>query len=292
MTGKRNGCGVAALLAVLGLFFGVPLAMLLEAPAIAARIALSGAPGLAPYLQEWLWPALGSPIVALVLVRLVLAGNGRLRGGSMSPVKRWLGMLERAAVLLGVVNVATFVHLTRAGSTDHVIAGDMTLLIMMTLPGIAVLVAIAVWDRRPKPVTVGEVRAAAAEADHTLRRIRTQNERVRRQAERVQARLAKLRAQDRSSARSDVDFHALRNFHRGRTSVPTPRTWPTSPRRRRCTRCRRWCAGRGSRRSTGCRRAARRSWPAPRCMLLRRTWLAPTVSCGRRSSRAWAWYAP
>jgi len=234
VTGKRNGGGVPVLLTMLGLFCSLSLAMLLSAPAIAARIALSGAPALAPHLQEWLWPALGSPLLALVLVRLALARNGRLRGRSTPPVKRWLGMLKRASALLGVVNITTFVQLTRAGRTDYVIADGMPVFVITALVGIAVLVAIAVWDRRSEPVTVEEVRAAAAEADRTLRRIRAENERVRQQAEQVQARLTKLRAQarrtdrpkaqvngkgrgqpvDRSPARSDVDFHALRTFHR------------------------------------------------------------------------------
>ncbi|HKS48557.1 MAG TPA: hypothetical protein VJT49_26285 [Amycolatopsis sp.] len=234
MAGNRHGRGGCAI-APLAVFSGLPLTMLLAAPAIAAHIVHSGAPGLAPYLPEWRWAIIGSPLLALVLVRLALDRKGRLRGESIHPVKRWLGTLARAAVLFSAVNGIVFLRLTRAGSTDHVIADGMPTFIIAALAGIAVLVAIALWDRRPEPVIVEEIRAATAEADRTLRRVRAENERVRRQADQVQARLAKLRARtaagpaedtsqangqakrkraDRQSTRVDVDFHALRTFHR------------------------------------------------------------------------------
>ncbi|WP_103352020.1 hypothetical protein [Amycolatopsis sp. CA-128772] len=211
MAGDRNGCGGCALV-VLAVFGGLPLTMVLAAPAIAARIASSGAPALAPYLAEWRWAMIASPLLALVLVRLVLARDGRLRGRSVRPGKRWLGLLGRAGVLLAVVNVAVFAQLTRAGRTDHVIADGLPLFVFAALAGIAVLVAIARWDRRPDRVTVEQIRVATAEADRALRRVRAENERVRRQGERVQARLANLRT--RPAGRVDVAFPALRTFHR------------------------------------------------------------------------------
>ncbi|MFD9791538.1 hypothetical protein ACFWXK_11385 [Streptomyces sp. NPDC059070] len=237
MPSNRNGgagCTIA-LLVVGGLFFGLPATMLLAAPAIAARIKFSGAPGLAPYLREWLWASIASPLLAVALVRLAFSAQGRLR--SRSPVvTRWLGLLARAAIVLGVINVAVFVQLTDAGRTDQVITNGLPLFALAALLGIAALIAISAIDRRPKPVSVQEVHAATAEAKRALRRVRAENERVRRQAEEVHARLAKLRARDagpagraahsaggrardtrndrRQSARSPLEFHALRTFHR------------------------------------------------------------------------------
>jgi hypothetical protein len=80
------------------------------------------------------------------------------------------------------------------------------------LIGVAVLVVMALWDRRPRRVTVQEVREAAAQADRTLKRVRAENTKVRRQAEQVHARLVKLQA--RSTASAEVEFHSLRLFHR------------------------------------------------------------------------------
>jgi hypothetical protein len=235
MARRRNGCGGCAvpLLVVFGLFFVMPLIMLLVSPAIATHIVLSGSPAQEVYLSEWLWASAVSLPLALMLVRSALKRNGRLRGGPM--IKRWLGMLARGAVLLGAMNVAAFVKLKPTGPDGQVMEDGMPALLVAGLVGVAALIAIRLWDRRPRRVTVQEVRAAAAEADRALRRVRAENERVRRQAEQVQARLTKIRARatgpaghprDRSSrpkqpehagrnaARSDIDFHALRTFHR------------------------------------------------------------------------------
>lgn len=233
MAGNRNGCGGCAL-ALFAVFFGLPLTMLLVAPAIAAHIVVNDLPAQTTYLSQWLWVAAGSLPLGMLLVRFVLGRNGRLRRGS-SLVKRWWGILVRGAVLLGATNVVTFVKMKSAGPADQVIEDGMPLFLTAALTGVAVLVATALWDRRSRRVTVEEVRAAATEADRALRRVRAENERVRRQAEQVQARVVKLRARsagppghprgqagrpkkagqhDRNPARSDVDFHSLRVFHR------------------------------------------------------------------------------
>ncbi|MBV1852857.1 hypothetical protein [Catellatospora tritici] len=233
MEKNSNGGCFVGLIAVVGLCCGAPLSMLLAAPAIAAWIEFSGVAEFKQYQQEWLWASIGSPLLALVLVRLMLSRTGRLRGGSVPLVKRWLGVLVRAAVLLAAVNVTTFVQLLRAGRTDHVIADGTSKFWVTALVGVVVLATIAWWDGRPEPVTVEEVRAAAADADRALRRVRAENERVRRQAEQVQARIAKLRERaaqaggqakkapggqrqpaEQAAGRSDVDFHSLRTFHR------------------------------------------------------------------------------
>lgn len=218
MARRRSGCGCA--IPVFLLFFGLPLTMLLVAPAIAAHIVAGGSPAQAEYLHEWLWASAGSVPLALVLVRWALSRDGRLRRTPL--VKRWLGLLARSGLVLGAMNVVAFWQLNRG---EHVIEDGMTPLLLTALAGIGALVAIRVWDRRPRRVTIQEVRTAAAEADRALRRVRAENERVRRQAERVQARLTKIRTRgtgppSRSSGprrpeqRPDVDFHALRTFHR------------------------------------------------------------------------------
>jgi hypothetical protein len=230
---RRGGCGGCAvpLLGLFLLFFGLPLTMLLVAPAIAAHIVAGGSEAQAVYLKEWLWGSIGSLPLALVLVRSVLRRGGRLRRQPL--VKRWPGMLARALALLGAMNATAFLTLHPG---EHVIEDGMGPLLWSASTGIGALVVLSVWDRRPRRVTVQEVRTAAAEADRVLRRVRAENDRVRRQADQVQARLVKLRTRppgrsgpsdpsgrsgpsgpsgpSGSSGRSDVEFHALRTFHR------------------------------------------------------------------------------
>ncbi|NUR59067.1 MAG: hypothetical protein HOV87_10405 [Catenulispora sp.] len=236
MAKRRNGaggsgCGILFLPFFL-LFFALPLVMLLAAPAIAARIETSGVPSFQPHLREWLWASLATPPIALVLVRMVLSAEGRYRDRSRNRVKRWLSVLAWSLVVLGAVNVDAFLELTSAGHTDHVISGGVGLFAVPAGLGIAALVAAALADRRPIPPTIEEVRAAVAETDRALRRVRAENERVHRQAAQVRQRLAKLRAQSsgggaerpgraraahadrRRPVSPDVEFRALKLFHR------------------------------------------------------------------------------
>jgi hypothetical protein len=206
MANNRNGCGGCAL-TLFAVFFGLPLTVLLVAPAIALHIVTGEVPAQMLYLSEWLWAAAGSLPLSVLLVRSVLRRNGRLRGSPLA--KRWPGLLTRGVVLLGAMNVFAFLTMEPAGPADPVVEDAMPLFLGAMATGVAVLVVMTLWDRRPRRVTVEEVRAAAAEADRALRRVRAENHRVRRQAEQVQARLVKLRAR-----RSDGDFHALRVFHR------------------------------------------------------------------------------
>ncbi|SFQ99725.1 hypothetical protein SAMN04488564_101915 [Lentzea waywayandensis] len=209
MSRNRSGCGGCAL-AFLALFFGLPLAMVLVSPAIAARIIVDDIPEHAVYLREWLWGAAVSLPLGVLLARFALNRNGRLR---RSPIpKRWPGFLLRGVVLLAAMNAFVFLGKKPSVPGDHVIDDGMSLFVGAALTGVVVLGAMAWWDRRPRRVTVEEVRAAAAEADRTLKRVRAENARVRRQAEQVQARLVKLQA--RNPARPDVEFHSLRVFHR------------------------------------------------------------------------------
>lgn len=206
---NRSGCGGCAL-ALFGLFLGLPLTMVLVAPAIAARLAAGDMPAELAHLSEWMWFAAGSLPLGVLLARFSLNRNGRVR---RSPwLKRWAGLLLRGAVLVGATNVVAYLTMKPPAPDDHVVEDIMPFLLKAAAAGIAVLVAMSLWDRRPRRVTVEEVRAAAAEADRALRRVRAENDRVRRQASQVQARVRKLQA--RSPAGSDVEFHTLRVFHR------------------------------------------------------------------------------
>ncbi|MFI6099262.1 hypothetical protein ACIA8G_27225 [Lentzea sp. NPDC051213] len=221
MARNSNGCGGCGL-ALLAVFFALPLTLLLVAPAVAAHIVVNGLPAHTTHLSEWQWAATGSLPLSVLLVRSALRRNGRLRGGSPL-LKRWWGFLVRGVVLLGAMNAFTFVRMEPAVPGDQVVEDGMPLLVGAALTGLAALVAIVLWDRRPNRVTVAEVRAAAAESDRALRRVRAENERVRRQAEQVQARLVKLRASGppgrpsrpkKAGRDSEVEFHAVRVFHR------------------------------------------------------------------------------
>ncbi|MDX8141303.1 hypothetical protein SK854_04210 [Lentzea sp. BCCO 10_0061] len=209
MSGNQRGCGGCAL-SLLALIFVLPLGIVLLAPAFAARVLVDGLPEQQPYLREWLWGAAISVPLAVLLVRSVLKRGGRVRGAP--PLKRWAGFLARGVVLLAAMNTFAFLKRKPSAPGEHVVDDGMPLFVGAALIGVVVLVVMALWDRRPRRVTVEEVRAAATEADRTLKRVRAENVRVRRQAEQVQARLVKLQA--RNPARPDVEFHSLRVFHR------------------------------------------------------------------------------
>lgn len=207
MSRDQRGCGGCAF-AFLALFLGMPLAVVLVSPAVAARIVVDGLPEHAVHLQEWLWGSVVAVPMAALLVRFALNRRGRLRGSP--PIRRWTGFLLRGLVLLAAVNVHVFLRKKPSLPGDHVADDGTALFGGAALIGIAVLVVMRLWDRRARRVTVEEVRAAAAEADQALRRVRTQNDRVRRQAQQVRARVEKLQR----SERPGVEFHALRVFHR------------------------------------------------------------------------------
>ncbi|MFD5827417.1 hypothetical protein [Lentzea sp. NPDC060358] len=222
MASKRDngGCGGCAL-SLIAVFFGVPLTMLLVAPAIAAHIMVNGTPERVANVAPWQWTSVVSLPLAMLLVRMSLRGHGRLRGWSTPRPRRWLGFATRGLALLGVMNAVAFLKLKPG---EHDINDGTGPLVVTALAGIGALIVMALWDRRPRRVTVEEVRAAAAEADRALKQVRAANDRVRRQAEQVRARVTKLRAARTRppghpaartrSGRSDVEFHALRVFHR------------------------------------------------------------------------------
>jgi hypothetical protein len=197
-------------LAFLALAFVLPLGMMLVAPAFAARILVDGLPEQQPYLDQWLWGSAISVPMAVLLVRSMLKRGGRVRGAP--PLKRWSGFLTRGAVLLAAMNTFAFLERAPSAPGEPVVDDGLPLFGGAALICGAVLVAVALWDRRPRRVTVEEVRQAAAQTDRTLKRVRAENAKVRRQAEQVRARLVKLQA--RNPARSDVEFHSLRVFHR------------------------------------------------------------------------------
>lgn len=186
----RNQDGSSAFgLALVSLFFGMPIATLLCAPAVAARIELSGVPYLTQNLHGWLTAAAVAPLLALLLIWGTASRGGRLRGGRMRRARRPLAYLLRMALLLSAVNTVALVQLTRDGRTDTVVGDVFGVFGAAALAGIGVLIASHLWDRRQEPVSIEAVRAATRDANRTLRRVRAENQRVRRQAQQVQTRL-------------------------------------------------------------------------------------------------------
>ncbi|GHH54302.1 hypothetical protein [Lentzea cavernae] len=206
MSRDNRGCA----LGLLAVFLVMPFAILLISPAMAARIYVDAVPEHQPYLHEWLWGAAISVPLSTLLVRSALKRDGRVRGAP--PLKRWRGLFVNGVVLLAAVNTFAFLKKAPSAAGEHVVQDLVPFFGGSALVGLAVLVVLSLWDRRARRVTVEEVREAAVQADHALKRVRAENARVRRQAEQVQARLVKLQARD--PARSDVEFHSLRIFHR------------------------------------------------------------------------------
>ena len=209
MSRSKSGCGGCGL-AIFAVFFLVPLVIVLISPAMAARIHVDGVPEHQPFLREWLWGAAVSVPLSVLLVRFALKRDGRVRGAP--PLKRWSGLLGRGLVLLAAVNVFAFLWKAPSAAGEYAVDDTLPFFGTAALTGAGVLVVMSLWDRRARRVTVEEVREAAVQADRALKRVRAENAKVRRQAEQVQARLVKLQA--RAPARSDVEFHSLRVFHR------------------------------------------------------------------------------
>jgi len=215
-----SGCVVFALV---WLFFGMGLAVILVAPAVAAHIQLENPALFKPYGQQWLEGGAAAPPLALVLIRLASPRTGRLRGrrqdaidsahqrAGARPRSRRLavltGYLVRTGFLLAVANAIALVILQRGDDHQdpHVIQDGWSVFGIPALAVAVVLLTIHWWDGRPAPVTVETVRAVAQEADRTLRQVRAENRRLSRLAREVEAKLA--------AARSEVDFNALRNLH-------------------------------------------------------------------------------
>ncbi|GGN03770.1 hypothetical protein GCM10011609_48610 [Lentzea pudingi] len=207
---SRRGGGGGCAIAFFALFLAMPAAIVLAAPAVAARIVLDGVPEHAVHLHEWLWGSLAAVPLAMSLTRFALHRNGRLRRSP--PLRRWSGLLVHGLVLLTAVNTYVFLGKRPSLPGEPVVDDSTSLFGSAATAAVLVLVVMRLWDRRARRVTVEEVRTAAAEADRALERVRAENARVRRQAERVRARLVKLRA--RNTADGEVKFHALRLFHR------------------------------------------------------------------------------
>ncbi|SFR02982.1 hypothetical protein SAMN04488564_102222 [Lentzea waywayandensis] len=217
-----GGCALAAFASCVGMSLLSFLMTVLLAPAMAARTLIAGSLDVLP---QWLaFAALSLPL-ATGLVRLVLSKNGRVRSEPQST--RWAWTFNLGAALLGVLNVLGFVLSSATGQAG----ADLPVAFTAGVFGGAVLVAIWVWDRRPRPdpITVEEIRHTVAEVDRTLHEVRAANERVHQQVLQVQARLAELRAWSpppQATGRtwhpeagwtrpvwSDVEFRRLRVCH-------------------------------------------------------------------------------
>ncbi|USX56154.1 hypothetical protein [Lentzea sp. HUAS12] len=210
MSRNRSGCGGCAL-AFLALFFWLPLALVLVSPAIALRTAVDGVPEQVFHPREWLWGAAFSVPLSVLVVRSVFRRDGRVRGAP--PGKRWAGLLAHGLVLLAATNLVAY---QKNAPGEYVVQNsDLPFVGTASLTAVAVLVVMALWDRRARRVTVEEVREAAAQADRALKRVHAENAKVHRQAEQVQARLVKLQARAPvRNRRGEVEFHSLRVFHR------------------------------------------------------------------------------
>ncbi|WP_086664308.1 hypothetical protein [Lentzea kentuckyensis] len=217
-----GGCALALFASCLGMSLISFLMTILLAPAMAARTVIAGSLDVLP---QWLaFAALSLPL-ATGLVRLVLSKNGRVR--TEPQVNRWAWTFNLGAVLLGVLNVLAFVMSTATGQTG----ADLPVAFTTGVFGGAMLLAIWVWDRRPRPdpITVAEIQHTVAEVDRTLHQVRAANERMHQQVLQVQARLAELRAWSpppqaagrmwhpeagwTRPVRSDVEFRRLRVCH-------------------------------------------------------------------------------
>jgi len=206
MNPNPHRAGGTVVLIVAALFCGLPSAVLLDAPAVAAHIALSGSPRLTAYQREWLWGAAAAPLFALWLVRVTASARGRLRGGRMRRVLRPVAYLLRTGLLLTVVNAVSLLELTRSERLDSVVPDGGRVFGISALAGLLVLIAVRLWDRRPEPVSVDAVKAAARDVDRALNRVRAENKRVSRQSAQLQSKLT-------AAHLSEVDFRSLCVVH-------------------------------------------------------------------------------
>ena len=220
------GCGLFLLLPFLlpiaaGLI-AVP-AFVLAAPAVTAYLQIEAPRQFQPHRAGWLAASAAAPLLALFLVWLASPRTGRLRGrhrDAMDGVPERSqqgilgGYLVRAGILLGATTATALAVMVRINLLNLMNSGvhgqaDMRRLLTvygsLAVTATVVLLGIRLWDRRPYPVSVETVRAAAQQAQQTLSQVRAENKRVNRLAREVEAKLA--------AARAETDFVTLRNLH-------------------------------------------------------------------------------
>ena len=185
----------------------------LIAPALVPFLLVSDPVQFSEHRAVW-WGLLGAaPVVALLLVA---RGGPAFKRGRSTARRRWVVFrrgLVRAGILLLVMNVVALVLLL-GGNVAHGPQAALQTGILFGGSGVAgavVLLAVRVWDRwfppgeRLRPVTVAVVRAAAVEAEETLRKVRANNQRV--------GRLAAAVEQQLRAVRLELNFAGLRQLH-------------------------------------------------------------------------------
>ena len=204
------------------IFLITVLAWALVAPALTAYLLMTDPEGFKLQRTELLVGSAAAPLLCLLFVRRASPRTGRLRGSrdrlDGEPARQGfmataVGYLVRAGILLGVTTATAMVVLVRLdlATPNSIVSGQIGMREFLTLFGdpaiaaIVVLLGIRLWDRRPYPVTIETVRAAADLAHQTLRQVRDDNRRVSRFAEEVAAKLA--------AARSETHFVTLRTLH-------------------------------------------------------------------------------
>lgn len=182
-----GGCALALFATCLGMSLHSFIITILLAPAMAARTVVAGSRDALP---QWLAFATLSLPLAAGLVRLVLSKNGRVRAEPQAT--RWAWTFNLGAALLGVLNVLAFVISSATGK----IGADLDVAFTSGMLGGGVLLAIFVWDRRPRPdpITPEEIRHTVEQVDRILHQVRAANEQVYQQVLQVQKRLAEVRA--------------------------------------------------------------------------------------------------
>lgn len=233
-SGAGCGCLLFCLVGLPLAAFGVSLsALALAAPAVVPYLLVTDPVQFEQNRLEWLAVLVASPLVAFVMVGVASPGTGRLSGrgrrsagrssgrspergsgrssgGSLAALRRHV---LRVGVLLAATTLTALVMLLRGNDAKGPDAGAEMLAVFgsTAVAAFAVLVTIHLRDRwfppgeRAEPVTVETVRAAAAQADETLRQVRAENKRV--------SRLARVIEEQLLEAHAEMDFVSLCNLH-------------------------------------------------------------------------------
>ncbi|WP_432992822.1 hypothetical protein [Dactylosporangium sp. CA-233914] len=123
------------------LCLGVPVAVLLCAPAVAVRIAVTGRDLDARVVFEW--GSVAAAALALLLVRLTAARDGRLRGGRAP----WLRLPLAAGLVLVAANATAYLLMVRGDHPGVVVPGFLSVYGPAALAAAAALAAVRLWDR-------------------------------------------------------------------------------------------------------------------------------------------------
>jgi hypothetical protein len=135
MSGGRRPWRAAGLAAA-ALVLALPAVLVLGAPALAVRIALSDSPGLREFLTPWLWASAAAVPLALLVGRL----SARRPGLAASAL--------RAGLLLAVLNGIAYVQLARHAHPGVLLPHVWLVYGPGALAAAGALAALHLWDRR------------------------------------------------------------------------------------------------------------------------------------------------